>query len=234
MFRFRKSAAVAVAALTATAVWVPTASASATEQSASTSQTFWRGDQTAANKALVTYFYEQLFNQGNLSVIDAYVSPTYIQHNPFVADGPEPLRALITRQKQTNPQQHNTVSQVIAQGDLVLVHSISRPTPDALGTEVVDVFRVSKGKLVEHWDTLQPVSATPAPPFHKDPHSIVSKPIVVAQGKLVAVRYHYQKNKADLGQAVVEIYQVRHGRIVQRWTVVQNVPATSANSNTMF
>nr|WP_275402581.1 nuclear transport factor 2 family protein [Streptomyces sp. SID13031] len=220
--------------MSATAVWVPPASAATAEQTAITGQTFWRGDQTAANKALVTYFYEQLFNQGNLSVIDAYVAPTYIQHNPFAPDGPEALRALITRQKQNNPQQHNTVSQVIADGDLVLVHSTSRPTPDALGTDVVDVFRVSKGKLVEHWDTFQPVSATPTKPFHKDPHAIVSKPMVVAQGELVAVRYHYQKNRADLGQAVVEIYRVRHGRIVQRWTVVQNVPPTSANSNTMF
>jgi len=38
----------------------------------------------------------------------------------------------------------------------------------------------------------------------------------------------------DLGQAVDDVYRVAKGKIVEHWNVVQNVPATSANNNTMF
>jgi predicted SnoaL-like aldol condensation-catalyzing enzyme len=48
------------------------------------------------------------------------------------------------------------------------------------------------------------------------------------------VRYHYQPTPADRGQAVAETFRVRDGKIVEHWDVVQDVPATSANPNTMF
>jgi predicted SnoaL-like aldol condensation-catalyzing enzyme len=38
----------------------------------------------------------------------------------------------------------------------------------------------------------------------------------------------------DLGQAVVDIFRVEDGRIVEHWDVLQPVPAESANSNGMF
>jgi predicted SnoaL-like aldol condensation-catalyzing enzyme len=67
-----------------------------------------------------------------------------------------------------------------------------------------------------------------------NPDMIVSSAKVIAQGDLVAVRYHFQASPADLGQAVVDIYRVRGNKIVEHWDVTQAVPATSANSNTMF
>lgn len=38
----------------------------------------------------------------------------------------------------------------------------------------------------------------------------------------------------DRGQAVVDLFRVRHGKIVEHWDVIQPVPETSANNNTMF
>ncbi len=45
---------------------------------------------------------------------------------------------------------------VIAEDDLVLLHSHAVLEP---GTRqmVVDIFRVRDGKIVEHWDVIQPV-----------------------------------------------------------------------------
>ncbi len=60
----------------------------------------------------------------------------------------------------------------------------------------------------------------------------------VAQGDLVAVHSRYFMHSADRdsgkGQAVVDIYRLEHRKIVEHWDVVQDIPATSANSNTMF
>ena len=46
---------------------------------------------------------------------------------------------------------------IIAEGDLVAVHSFIKPNPSALGTAFVDILRVEDGKLVEHWDEMQPI-----------------------------------------------------------------------------
>jgi len=46
---------------------------------------------------------------------------------------------------------------IIAEGDLVAVHSFIKPNLSALGMAVVDIFRVEDGKLAEHWGVMQPV-----------------------------------------------------------------------------
>ena len=60
----------------------------------------------------------------------------------------------------------------------------------------------------------------------------------VAQGDLVAVHSRYLKSKADRdggrGQAAVDIFRLEHRKIVEHWDVVEDIPANSANDNTMF
>jgi predicted SnoaL-like aldol condensation-catalyzing enzyme len=58
--------------------------------------------------------------------------------------------------------------------------------------------------------------------------------IGIAQGDLVSIRYHYQANATDLGKAVVEVFRVRGGKIVEHWDTHQDVPATAQNPNRMF
>lgn len=48
----------------------------------------------------------------------------------------------------------------MADGDLVMLHVHAKPTPDERGTAIVDIFRLENGKIVEHWDVMQPVPET--------------------------------------------------------------------------
>jgi Uncharacterized protein conserved in bacteria len=57
---------------------------------------------------------------------------------------------------------------------------------------------------------------------------------VIAEGDLVAVHSHTVNAPGERGQAVVDLFRVRNARIVEHWDVVQDVPETSANDNTMF
>ncbi len=57
---------------------------------------------------------------------------------------------------------------------------------------------------------------------------------ILADGDLVAVHYHSQATPEDLGFAVVDIFRVEGCRMVEHWDVVQPVPETSSNDNTMF
>ena len=57
---------------------------------------------------------------------------------------------------------------------------------------------------------------------------------VIAEDDLVALHYHLTMTPGDLGRAVVDIFRVENGQIVEHWDVLQDVPAESANDNTMF
>ncbi|GAA5054862.1 ester cyclase [Erythrobacter westpacificensis] len=53
-------------------------------------------------------------------------------------------------------------------------------------------------------------------------------------GTLVAVHYHFKRAPDDRGSAVVDIYRVQDGYLVEHWDVIQPVPEEALNDNTMF
>ncbi|MFJ9900882.1 nuclear transport factor 2 family protein [Streptomyces sp. NPDC091280] len=117
---------------------------------------------TVANKKLVTAYFDQLLVRKDVSAIDRYVSPDYHQHNPTVADGAAATKAAIGGYFKLYPQLTVEPKRIIAQGDLVAIHSHYTNAPGERGQAVVDLFRVQNGKIVEHWDSLQDVPATSA------------------------------------------------------------------------
>lgn len=113
---------------------------------------------TAENKQTVVAYLEQALNDKQpAEAAEAYLGPRYIQHNPQVADGAEAFVGFITGFTQQFPDLHLDIKRVIAEGDLVVTHSLLTVHPDDRGTAVMDIFRLADGKIVEHWDVLQPV-----------------------------------------------------------------------------
>lgn len=55
---------------------------------------------------------------------------------------------------------------------------------------------------------------------------------VAADGDLVWL--HIRSKTTGAERAVVDIFRVKDGKIVEHWDVIQSVPAKSANNNTMF
>lgn len=53
-------------------------------------------------------------------------------------------------------------------------------------------------------------------------------------GNLVYLHAHATSKEGDRGQAVIDIFRVENGKIVEHWDVIQDVPETQANNNTMF
>ncbi|MEV1079405.1 nuclear transport factor 2 family protein [Streptomyces sp. NPDC050211] len=117
---------------------------------------------TAYNKKLVTKAFDQLLVRKDLSAIDRYWGPEYHQHNPNIADGVDGVKAGLGGFFEAFPQLKVTPKRVIAEGDLVAVHSHYVNSPGERGQAIVDLFRVRNGKIVEHWDVIQDVPASSA------------------------------------------------------------------------
>lgn len=115
--------------------------------------------QTERNKANALEFYELAFNQHKVQeAADRYIGKTYLQHNPTMADGAQAFVDAFTPFLKENPQSRAEIKRVVAEGDLVVLHVLSRTSPQDKGEAVVDIFRFDEnGKIVEHWDVIQPV-----------------------------------------------------------------------------
>jgi predicted SnoaL-like aldol condensation-catalyzing enzyme len=115
------------------------------------------------NKQTVVAYYNLAFNDKQPEEAAAkYIGDRYIQHNPQAADGPEAFIGFVKGLAQQFPEASLEIKRVIAEGDLVVTHSLLRMAPDDRGMAVVDIFRLEDGKVVEHWDVLQPVPETAA------------------------------------------------------------------------
>ena len=110
-----------------------------------------------ANKKAVMAFYDAALNKLDYEAASAYLGPVYKQHNPTAADGPEGLKGFIAFLKTTYPQTHSEIVRAFADGDYVILHVHAVRTPGTAGNAIVDIFRLDKGKVVEHWDAVQPI-----------------------------------------------------------------------------
>jgi predicted SnoaL-like aldol condensation-catalyzing enzyme len=116
-------------------------------------------------KRVVLDFYQFCFVQNQpRAAFDRFVAATLVQHNPALADGAEPALASLERRLRENPQIHFDIRHVVVEGDIVVVHALVKSDRQDRGRAVVDIFRVSEGRIVEHWDVVQPIPETAANP----------------------------------------------------------------------
>jgi predicted SnoaL-like aldol condensation-catalyzing enzyme len=115
------------------------------------------------NKQTVLSYYTLAFNDRRPEeAVAKFVGSKYIQHNPQAPDGPDAFVQFVNGFAEQFPQLHVEVKRVIAEGDLVMTHSLLTTSTGDRGTAAADIFRLEDGKIVEHWDVLQPVPESAA------------------------------------------------------------------------
>jgi predicted SnoaL-like aldol condensation-catalyzing enzyme len=116
--------------------------------------------QLDANKKLVLAFYEQIIGRKDFDAALPYMGNTYTQHAPYAANGHDGLRTWLAGFKAAFPDHRYEVKRVIAEGPYVMLHLHGTGGPNPHGESVVDIFRIEDGKVVEHWDIIQPIPET--------------------------------------------------------------------------
>jgi predicted ester cyclase len=126
------------------------------------------GMTSTTNKQIVKEFIAALFTDGDLTAIDRYVDPGFINHDPPLpgsSDGPDGMRKVAEIMRQAFPDWRSDVQHMIAEGDLVAEHFVAHgthrgsvmgesPTGQDVVLRGVNIFRIANAKIVERWGRL--------------------------------------------------------------------------------
>jgi predicted ester cyclase len=138
---------------------------------------------TEQNKALVRKLVEEVINQGNISMIDEFLIPDFVEHEelpPGIPPGREAPKVLFTMLRSAFPDLKATIEHLIAEGDEVVFHMTWTgthegefmgipPTGKRISINVIDILGIAEGKFVEHWGVMdsmammQQLGVVPAP-----------------------------------------------------------------------
>lgn len=118
-----------------------------------------------ANKALVRRLHAEVFNKGDVSVVDELYAPDFIAHGSALAPpvrGLESVKRSVAFFHAAFPDIHYTVEVILAEGDKVATRFTFRgthqgeflgvaPTGKQIQETGIDIFRIVDGKLQECW-----------------------------------------------------------------------------------
>ena len=109
------------------------------------------------NKKNAISFYKMAYDGEPRKAVELYVGADYIQHNPLVGDGKEPVIAYFEKMAVEYPNKTIEFVRSIAEGNLVALHT-HQIWPDNEEYVTMDFFRFDEaGKIVEHWDSMQQI-----------------------------------------------------------------------------
>ncbi len=115
------------------------------------------GPAAADNRRIIEDFARLFYVERDVrQAFETYGAPDYIQHNPGVPDGREAAIALL-QPMFSDRNRSFEVRKILVDGDLAAIHIFARPDPAARGAAVADFYRLKDGKIVEHWDVIQPI-----------------------------------------------------------------------------
>lgn len=72
------------------------------------------------------------------------------------------------------------------------------------------------------------------PFFEERPESTFDIKRVFCEGNFVTIHAHWKEHTGDRGTAVMDIFRLEGGLVVEHWDVMQAIPEELAHDNTMF
>lgn len=117
------------------------------------------------NYQLIDLYFNEVWNKGNLAMLEQLITPDYINHNPSIPDpkpGPEGLRPIIQEMRNGISDLHYEIldtvineNKIVARVRMTGVHTGElwgmKPTGKKIDVEQINIERVRDGKICEHW-----------------------------------------------------------------------------------
>ena len=117
------------------------------------------------NKALVRRFIEEVWNSGNLDMIDELIAENHVDHDPAQSGAPggrQAVRSFVEMYRSAYPDTRLAIGEMIAEGDLVAMTWTATgthrgelmgiaPTGRSVTVSGIGVDRIAGGQIVESW-----------------------------------------------------------------------------------
>ena len=183
-----------------------------------------------------------LFGRGNPATAGAAVADIYrlqdgliVEHWDVlqpVAEGSEPLAQSLSHS--------DNRTKVASPPDIARNRVVMRRFVDLLyrRKQVAAAFRTyAATDMIQHNKSLgagREGSIAALSKVFADPGAEFAVQRILFDGNLAAIHYRGQLHAGDAGAAVVEVFRLESGRIVEHWDMLQAMPTTSTNAHPMF
>ena len=135
------------------------------------------------NRALIQRFVEEVFNRGNLDVVDDIYAPDYVGHtagSPEQTLGPEGVKEFVELYRSAFPDLHTTIEDIVAEGEKVAYRWTAvgthrgellgfAPSNNRVELTGITIERIEGSKIVETYNNfdqlgmMRQIGAIPAP-----------------------------------------------------------------------
>jgi predicted ester cyclase len=120
------------------------------------------------NKALVRWWWEEVWVKGNVAAVDEFIAANYVDHPslPGLPPGPEGMKQALTYYRTAFSELQATVDDIFAAGDRVALRWSARathlgewlgvpPTGQHGTMSGISIYRLAEGKAVEGWNSIE-------------------------------------------------------------------------------
>lgn len=117
------------------------------------------------NKMLITRYFEEVWNQGEVEVLDEIISPYYNNHSPGMPNppaGPNGLKPIVLAIRMAFPDLKYVIENMVIAEDQVAVHTTMhgthhgdffgiKPSGKVIQVAQMQIERIKDNQIVEHW-----------------------------------------------------------------------------------
>lgn len=117
------------------------------------------------NAELIKKYFEEVWNHGNLDVLDEILDENYINHSPGApnpAAGPAGLKPIVAAIRKAFPDLKYIIENIVISENQIAVHSIMTgthlgdffgiaPTGKQIRVNQMQIERIKNNKIIEHW-----------------------------------------------------------------------------------
>ena len=122
-------------------------------------------DRVTRNREIGLRYFNEVWNGGDVTVLDQLLAPSYINHTPSTPNpppGPEGLKPIVLAMRRAFPDLHYEIKDLIATEDAVVIRVVMTGTHrgelfglPATGKKVnvqqINIEHIRDGRIVEHW-----------------------------------------------------------------------------------
>jgi predicted ester cyclase len=121
--------------------------------------------QPLTGETIARRYFDEVWNQGKVDVLDELLVPDYINHTPSTGHpppGPNGLKPIVQAIRRAFPDLHYTIEDIVVGADTIAIRTTMTgthegdlfgiaPTHRRVKVMQIQIERIKNGRIVEHW-----------------------------------------------------------------------------------